>query len=254
MQNIKLGLIGIIGTETEADLWGTMKKVADIGYKGIEGGPMQLLEGNVADNVKRFNELGLQVITVGAFLDDINERLDLMISNAHALKAPHVTVWQIPSDNRDELLRTAEIFDKVGKRLTAEGLKLCFHNHEFEFNNVHNGVCALDILAEHTDPKSLYFELDVAWATFAGEDPVMILKKMKGRIPSIHIKDLYRLDERDHFTSVGTGMVKVKETVEAAIDTGVEWVVLEQDRLRNLSAFETINFSYLYLKEAGFIV
>jgi hypothetical protein len=41
--------------------------------------------------------------------------------------------------------------------------------------------------------------------------------------------------------------------VRTAIDTGVEWIVVEQDRLRNLSALETITVSYLNLKEAGLV-
>jgi len=45
----------------------------------------------------------------------------------------------------------------------------------------------------------------------------------------------------------------VQDSVQAAIDTGVEWVVVEQDQLRNLSAFETIMVSYLNLKEAGLL-
>jgi sugar phosphate isomerase/epimerase len=76
---------------------------------------------------------------------------------------------------------------------------------------------------------------------------------MAGHIPAIHVKDLYSLSERGQFTAVGTGVVKVKESIAAANETGVDWVVVEQDRLRNLTPFETITVSYLNLKEAGLV-
>ncbi len=105
----------------------------------------------------------------------------------------------------------------------------------------------------YTDPRHVFFELDIAWITFGGEDPVKVLKRMEGRVPAIHVKDLYRLHEKNLFTAVGTGVVQIKESVQAAIDTGIEWVVVEQDNLRNLDAFDTITLSYLYLKEAGLV-
>lgn len=253
MAQAKLGLIGLVGEETKKDLWGTMQKVAEIGYQGIEGGPMQLLEGDVAANLRRFHELGLQVITVSASREQLRDHLDKTISNAIALQAPHVSVWWGPCNTKDELLRDAELYNSAGARLAAEGLKLCYHNHEHEFKTSFNGVYALDVLAEHTDPKSVYFEVDIAWVTFGGEDPVKVLNRYAGRVPSIHIKDLHSLEERNQFTAVGTGVVNIKESIQAAFDTGVGWMVVEQDQLRNLTAFETITVSYLNLKEAGLL-
>ena len=69
-------------------------------------------------------------------------------------------------------------------------------------------------------------------------------------LPAIHVQDLWSLEDRGSFAAVGTGIVKVKKAVQAAIDTGVGRVVVEQDRLRNLTAFDTIMLSSLYLEEA----
>lgn len=252
MGQINIGLIGLISEELKADFWGTLQKVADIGYMGIEGGPTQLLEGDAAANLEKFNAMGLKVLTVSASRESLRDDLDGIIARAKALKAPRVTVWWGPCNSREELLQDAALYDAAGAKLAAEGLKLCYHNHEHEFRTTFDGVYALDILAEHTNPKHLYFELDIAWTTFGGEDPAKVIRRMAGRIPAIHVKDLSRLDERDHFTAVGTGVVKVQEALQAAIDTGVEWAVVEQDKVRNLTPLETITLSYLYLKEAGF--
>ena len=229
-----MGLIGLMQQEYQRDLWGALEKIAAIGYKGIEAGPMELLKGDAASNLKRFHGLGLKVLTVSASREGLRDGLDKIIAQAKALQAPRATVWWGPCDSKDQILKDAELYNSAGARLKAEGITLGYHNHDHEFRAAFDGVYALDLLAVHTDPRNVSFELDAAWITFGGEDPVRVLKRMAGRVPAIHVKDLSRLDQRDHFTTVGTGVVRVKEAVQAAIETGVEWAVVEQDRLRNL--------------------
>ncbi|MFW6164208.1 MAG: sugar phosphate isomerase/epimerase family protein [Planctomycetota bacterium] len=252
MGKAKIALIGLVGAEAKEDFWGTMERVAAIGYQGVEGG-RQLLEGDAAANIERFHAFGLQVLAASAKREALRDNLDQVIADAHALQAPRVAVWWGPCESKEQLLRDAELYNAAGATLAAEGLKLCYHNHDHEFRTTFDGLYALDVLAANTDPEALFFEPDIAWVTFGGEDPVRLLHRLAGRVAAIHVKDLWSLDERGCFTAVGTGVVQVKEAVQAAIDTGVEWVVVEQDRLRNLTAFETLTLSYLYLKEAGLV-
>lgn len=252
MAKAKIGLIGLVGDEAKRDFWGTMKRVAEIGYRGIEGGG-QLLQGDVKENLKRFHDLGLQVLAVSAKREALRDNLDRIIADAKALEAPRVACWWGPCESKDELLRDAELYNRAGAQLAGEGLKFCYHNHDHEFRKAFDGLYGLDVLVANTDPKSVYFEIDIAWVTFGGECPVNVLKRLAGRVPAIHVKDLWSLEERGCFTAVGTGVVKIREAVRAAIETGVEWAVVEQDKLRNLSAFETITISLLNLREAGLV-
>lgn len=253
MTKSNIGLIGILGEETKADFWGTMQRVAEIGYRGIEGAPDGLRQGNVAENLKRFHDLGLEALTVSASRETLQSDLDAIIAEAHAIQAPRVTVWWAPCESREAVLRDAELYNAAGARLAGEGLTLCYHNHEHEFRTTFGGVYALDVLAEHTDPAAVAFEIDIAWVTFGGEDPVRVLRRLAGRVPAIHVKDLYALTERGQFTTVGTGVVAVQESVRTAWETGVGWIVIEQDHLRHLTAWETVTTSYLNLKEAGLV-
>ncbi len=252
MTKANVGLIGILKDETKADFWGTMRRVADIGYKGVEE-VGSLLDGDVAANVARFHGLGLKVLTVNGMRERLRDELDTVIKQARLLQSPRASVWWAGCESRDAILKDAELYNKAGARLAAEGIKLCYHNHEHEFRNVYNGVCALDILAENTEPAFVHFELDIAWITFGGEDPVRRIRNFAGRVPAIHVKDLYALDTRGQFTTVGTGIVKVRESITAAMETGVEWIVVEQDSVRNLSAWDTVTASYLNLKEMGLV-
>ena len=252
MAKARIGLVGLVGAEAKEDFWGTMRRVAEIGYQGIEA-VAQLLEGDVAANLERFHDLGLQVLATSASRERLRDSLDEVVAEAKALESPRVSVWWGPCESKEQLLGDAELYNAAGARLAAEGIKLCYHNHEHEFKTTFDGLYALDLLAAHTDPKAVWFELDIAWVTFGGEDPAKVLRRMAGRVPAIHVKDLWGLEERGRFTAVGTGVVKVREAVQAAIETGVEWAVVEQDTLRNLTAFETITVSYLNLKEAGLV-
>jgi sugar phosphate isomerase/epimerase len=65
------------------------------------------------------------------------------------------------------------------------------------------------------------------------------------------VKDFCDINERNSFTALGTGIVDFNSALQAAKATGVEWAVVEQDRLRNLSAWDTVITSYLNLKERG---
>lgn len=254
MSRPKLGLIGIVNEEAKQDFWGTMQRVAEIGYEGIEGGA-ELLKGDVNANVARFHGLGLQVATHSVNKEQLRDEkeLDKVIREAHSLQTKDVTFWWDVVDTREQLLRDAELYNAAGARFTAEGLRFCYHNHAHEFQRTFNGVYSLDILAEHTDPRNLFFRLDVAWITIGGADPAHILHKMAGRVPAIHLKDIYGIDEIGKWTAVGTGIVKINESIDAATEIGVEWMTVEQDQLRNLTGIETATVSYLNLKEKGLL-
>ncbi|QHT59649.1 sugar phosphate isomerase/epimerase [Paenibacillus lycopersici] len=254
MSRPKLGLIGIVNEESKQDFWGTMQRIAEIGYEGIEGSG-ELLNGDVKANVARFRELGLQVATHSVNKEQLRDpkALDRVIGEALALQTKDVTFWWDVVDTREQLLRDAELYNAAGARMKAEGLRFCYHNHAHEFERAFNGVYSLDILAEHTDPAHLYFRLDVAWITLGGADPAHILRKMAGRVPAIHLKDVYGTDEVGKWTAVGTGVVNIQASIEAAREIGVEWMTVEQDQLRNLTGIETATVSYLNLKEQGLL-
>lgn len=252
MSKANVGLIGIVTALARDDFWGTMARVAQIGYRGIEA-PGHLLEGDVAENVRRFHGLGLQVLTIGCGREALRDELPRLIGEAKALGSPRVTVWWAPCDSRDELLRDADLYNAAGAVLAQEGVRLCYHNHDHEFRKTFDGLYALDMLVANTDPKAVAFEIDIAWVAYGGENPINVLRRLAGRVAAIHVKDMHSLSEKDPFTAVGTGVVPVRESVRAAIDLGVEWLVVEQDRLRNLTAMETATVSYLNLKEYGLV-
>ncbi|MBC7808839.1 MAG: sugar phosphate isomerase/epimerase [Akkermansiaceae bacterium] len=250
---MKVGLIGIVGAEAKADYWGTMGRIAEIGYAGVEAADHGLLDGDVAANLARLRALGLDFLTTSASREDLRDRFEDVRAKAVGLKSPRVSVWWSPADTKEGLLRDAELYNTAGAKLAEEGIKLCYHNHDQEFRNVIDGAYALDMLVLNTDPSAVYFTIDIGWVAIGGEDPARVLRRLKGRVPAIHVKDFADLSDRASFTTVGTGAVPIAEGMIAARETGVEWAVVEQDKLLYLSAWETVTTSFLNLKERGLV-
>ncbi len=248
---MKIGLIGIVGEEMKADYFGTLEEIAAIGYAGVEAAEGHLLRGDVAANMKRFHSTGLSFLTTSASREALRDDFDTVLSNALAVGAPRVSMWWSPADTRDGLMVDAELYNEAGAKLQREGIKLCYHNHAHEFKNVIDGVYALDILAMHTDPKALFFTIDVGWVCIGGEDPVRVLNKLGSRVAALHLKDFADLSSDHRFTAVGTGVVPIAACIETGRKLGIEWGVVEQDQLRNLTAMETIETSFRNLKERG---
>ena len=250
---LTLALIGIVHEEYKTDLWGALQKVAALGYRALEADIFAQTPGDVSDHVRHLHDLGLRILTLGSRREDLRDKLPQTIARAKLLQASQITIWHAPMDSRASILADADFYNKVGPALAAEGLTLCYHNHEHEFLKSFGGVYALDLLAAHTDPAALHFELDIGWITFGQEDPARVLRRYASRVPAIHVKDLSRLDERNHFSAVGTGVVPIREALQAAAAAGVQWAVVEQDKLRHLTALESITAAAYYLKENALV-
>ena len=166
----RIGLIpGIIGAELKQDKWGTLEKVARLGYRGIEGSTF--LQGDVSENRKRAAGLGLATVSIGSKRDVLENGLDQLIEDALTLEADHIVIFWGPCDSREQVLADTAFYDRVGAKVAAHGLKFCYHNHDHELKTVFDGVRAIDLMMDNSDPEHLYFELDVAWIQYGGEDP-----------------------------------------------------------------------------------
>jgi sugar phosphate isomerase/epimerase len=134
--------------------------------------------------------------------------------------------------------RLAATLNHAGELCRKAGLTLCYHNHAFEFEPVPGGGTLLDVLLAESDPKLVQLEMDVMWVTVAGADPVALLRKHKGRVPLVHLKDVHkgfqqRFDEkvpREAFSEVGGGVVDFPTVLKAARAAGVKHYFVEQDQ------------------------
>jgi len=257
---LKIGLIGMIGEALEDDFWGTLRRVADMGYEGIEGsaGLAERAGLPIPEMRQKLEAMGLLPVAQGGIkLGMGDDELRQAIATARAAGCKYIVQYWAACEDEQALLRDAEFYNEAGRMCHEEGLFLCYHNHDHEFKTF-NGKHGLEILLDNTNPEYFGAELDVAWTTFGGADPVAIIRKYAGRCPVLHMKDFARLEpgcetasgnrKAAQFTEVGTGIVDTEGVVEAARTCGVEWLVVEQDRARDLPRMESAKVSCENLK------
>jgi sugar phosphate isomerase/epimerase len=261
---MKIAMIGIIEAEMAQDFFAAMAKVAGIGYQGMEFGIATLDHVHVPlpEMKQHMDDLGLQVINFHVMPQMMEDDFASVVRKAHETGCPCLTVPWGPVQTAEQVRRDAQRYDRLGQRCKAEGLALCYHNHDHELKKL-DGKYALELLMENSDPANLKWQADVMWLRFGGVDPAAFLRKYAGRVPLVHLKDVARLEpgcetasgnhETMIFTEVGTGIVDFESAFAAAAQAGVEWGSVEQDRMRCLTPWESITCSYLNLKARGLL-
>jgi sugar phosphate isomerase/epimerase len=84
----------------------------------------------------------------------------------------------------------------------------------------------------------LRLELDLFWATIGGEDVIRMLGQWKGRVASLHVKDVAADAPRQKteanmprsaFKEAGSGILNWPRVLSASEAAGVEEYLIEQD-------------------------
>ena len=148
------------------------------------------------------------------------------------------------------VLATAETLNRLGRLSVKNGTGPIFgHNHAAEFTTKYmdDGVLksAWQILVENTDPRYVTFQLDVGWATVAGEDPVALIEQFGDRIELLHVKDVVNVGQpTQDFVTIGEGVVDWAAVFEAA-QGNVKMYVIEQDPPVEPFSFAADSFRYV---------
>lgn len=217
--------------QCERDLRATLRRVARLGYEGVE---FWQLHGHEPGRVREWlDELGLVAVGCHAALGDFEGGLALLADDVRALGTDRVVLSFI----EPEAAAVARIA-QVARDTAAVGLRFGFHNHAEELRPLVGEATFLDLLRE-LPPELLWFELDLGWVWHAGGDPVAELAKTNGRCPLVHVKD-FRSREGRHDVPVGDGAVGYERVLPAAFEAGAQWLLVEQDEVgqRPLEALE----------------
>jgi sugar phosphate isomerase/epimerase len=161
-----------------------------------------------------------------------------------------VVAWLAEEDRNslDAIKRTAELFSRAGRDAKSFGVRMAYHNHDFEFQDV-EGRRILDVLIEETDPEVVDFELDLYWITKAGGDPMDYFARYPKRFPLLHLKDSSGAPEH-RMTEVGKGVIDFAQVFRAAEQAGIKHCYVEHDNPGDPMA--SIGTSYRYLDSLEF--
>ena len=204
------------------DFEGTLKAVADMGYKMVESAEFF---GHDARTVKGWlDKYGLEICSThtgyGLLADDfdatVRYHLDIGCKNLIIPGAAH--------GNMAEINNLVSKINEWQPILEKNGIALHYHNHWQEFVPNPDGSVAMDELASRTN---VLFEIDTYWAYVAGQDPIEVMDRYGDRVKFIHLKD----GTKDKIgKSLGLGTAPVRAVLEKALATN-RAIVVESEGL-----------------------
>jgi sugar phosphate isomerase/epimerase len=210
-----------------ADLAATLGAVAAAGYRSVE---LAGLPDTAPHELARLlTETGLAAIASHESIERLRVDPTAVADRLDVLGCDRAVVPWIPEEDRrtgDDVLRFAAEVGVLARTFGDRGIRLAYHNHDFEFAPL-DGTTVWDILLAEL-PAEVELELDVYWASVGGRDPVTEIRANADRVRLLHMKDRLGGPE-PHDAPAGQGTLAFPEIVDAGRAAGVDWYVAEQD-------------------------
>jgi sugar phosphate isomerase/epimerase len=255
----KIGLqLYTLRNEMGKDPKGTLAKVAAQGYKNVETygyGDGKWFGMNAAEFRATLKSNGLSTPSGHTFPGSIflqsgwEEKWKPAVADAKAVGQEFIVIPWLEEPHRtsaDNYKKIAAGLNKAGEICKKTGIKLAYHNHDFEFAPVEN-TTGFDIFLKETDPKLVFFEMDIYWVSKAGKDPLALFAKHPGRFAMWHVKDMDNTPKK-FFTEVGSGVINYKKIFNYAKQSGMKYFFVEQDMCPG-APLESTAKSIAYLKK-----
>lgn len=216
----------------------TLDKTKEFGFKYVEVADLGGL--SPAEFKAQLEKRGLVPIGRHYSYDQLRDNVDAAVRDAKALGLPYAgCAWiahKAPFDEK-QCREAAAVFNKAGAAFAKEGIKFYYHNHGYEFQP-HGQGTLFDLLVAETDPKTVFFQMDVLWTVLPGQDPAKLLAKYPDRWMLMHLKDLKKGVPLGNLTggtaltndvALGTGQVNWPELFQAAQKIGIKYYFIEDE-------------------------
>ncbi len=243
----------------KTDVPGSLKKVAKIGYQYLElaGYADGKFYGLKPEEFKKIvTDLGMEILSSHTQV----EAQGITLENARKMTEDHARLgvkycmqpWVVEEARKTvaSFQKMAADWNKVGAIMKNSGIQFGYHNHNFEFKSVEGKIPYYDIFMVELDKDLVTMELDLFWATKAGQNPVEMFKKYPGRFQLFHMKDMYTKQAPFYtttgvtdFAPVGEGLINFREILAARDIAGMKYMIVEQDQSRDKKPFADIKTS-----------
>ena len=212
----------------EKDLPGTLRAIKAMGYQGVEFAGYY---GRGAAELKKLlHDTGLRCCGTHTGLDTLEgDALAKTVAFNETIGNQFLIVPWIPEERRKTVAdwkKLAAEFDAIADKVAAHGMRVGYHNHNFEFTPI-EGTTPWDLFFGGTK-KAVVMQVDTGNCIEGGGDPLTVLRKYPGRAATIHVK-AYSQAKPDAF--LGEDEIPWKD-VFAALDEGgaTEWYIVEYER------------------------
>ena len=239
----------------KADPLGTLKLVSDIGFTTLEAA--NYAEGKIYGMApSEFKKVvkGLDMKVTSAHLggpnyskETHNEAMDWWkkaLEDHLEAGCKFIVKPSMPTlKTMDELKLWCDFYNTIGEMTTASKVQFGYHNHAREFEKL-EGEIIYDAMIKNTDPKKVFFEMDVYWVMRGGFKAVDYMNKYPDRFPLLHIKDEKEIGE--------SGQIEFKSIYETAYKNGLKDSFVEVERY-NFEPIESVRKSFEFLNAAPYV-
>lgn len=206
----------------------TLAALADLGYREVELAGIYGLTPAAFRAI--LDDAGLRAPSTHVPLERLEgDAFSALLDEAETLGNEWLIVPSLPRESyqADGFRQVADALNRAGETARGRGMGVGFHNHDGEFMDVGDGETGLGLMLAGTDPALVSFQLDLFWATHAGQDPLAWFAAHPGRFVSVHAKD--RTGSGD-MVAVGDGAMDFPALLAAGEAAGVRHVFVEHDR------------------------
>ncbi len=240
--------------QIKENLEGTIAQVAKTGYTVVEGagyGKRAFYGLKPGAFKSLLDSEGLKMVSSHTNTASLKDQADVTFEDASEAGATYVVLaWLGPNERKtmDDYKDVVDILNKAGETAKQYGIKVCYHNHDFEFQTI-DGMIPYHLMMEKADPELVGMELDLYWATRAGHDPLELFEMHAQRFPLWHLKDMDDTPKQN-FTEVGNGVIDFQKIFDKAEQAGLNYFFVEQDRCSR-PPLESIRISYENVVKLG---
>ncbi|MCX7014313.1 MAG: sugar phosphate isomerase/epimerase [Candidatus Sumerlaeota bacterium] len=228
-----------------------LREAAKIGYAGVE----LWFPGEfppVAEAKAVLAETGLKPVSAHVpflwFRNEFQKVADWHL----ALGSGNVTIPNVPGNltkGPEGWKPIVSDIARIARKCKEAGLRLTYHNHATEFQEKIDGREVHECIFSTIGADLLKAELDTYFLQAVGKSPAEYIRKFRGRVPLLHLKDQNK-NPKIMNAEIGRGTIDWKAVFAAADDAGVEWLIVEQN-CQELPALESIRASLDYVKAMG---
>ncbi len=231
--------------DMKKDPLSTFKELAKMGYDYVEGYGYNNRKWQGAHDLKQMKmwlaESGLTMPsahfvlkssdydkTKGDFTDDFKRTVDDAVAVGQKYFVSSSIVKEDMKDI-DAFKNLCDVMNKTGELFKKNGLKLGYHNHEFEFNKL-GSETMFDVMLKNVEPENLTIEMDMGWVVYANENPVEWFKKYPKRFELSHMKDGNKRgtsDKKHTSCIIGQGDVDFKGIMANKKLAGLKMLIVE---------------------------
>jgi len=233
---------------TQTDLKGTLQAIKDMGYNAVELAGTYGLPAAEFKNL--LNDIGLTAYSAHVGIGEFEPDAKATVEKYAALGCKYIAIpWMELPDlpGGENWASVRDKFQQIAELCNAFGIKLMYHNHDFEFNKLPNGEYILDEL--FNDVPQMDAEIDTGWVAAVGLCPAEYIKKYAGRCPIVHLKDTIKTETGMEDRPVGQGSQNMPLIIESALESGTHCFVTELDNAHGITSMEAAKQSLEFLKK-----